>query len=111
MKAQSLAQTLKALSNPTRLKVFDILMEGDLCHCEIAEQLGLSLSLVSHHLRILREVGLVRSERDADDARWVYYSINRKTLAQLDAEMRHLLDANRIQSRLSSYGPRSCDRC
>ena len=41
-----------------------MLMEGVQCNCEIAERLGISLSLVSHHLRILREAGLVRGQRD-----------------------------------------------
>lgn len=98
---------LKALAEPTRLSVFDMLMEGVQCNCEIAQWLGLSLSLISHHMRVLRQVGLVRSERDPDDARWIYYSIDRQALAQLDREMRHLLDANRIQPRMPSCGPRA----
>jgi len=98
---------LKVLSVPTRLSIFDMLMEGVQCNCEIAERLGLSLSLISHHLQILHQVGLVQRERDADDARWIYYSINREALVQLDEEMRHLLDVNRIQPRVPSCGPRA----
>jgi len=108
---EGLAQMLKALGDPSRLRVFNMLMEGVQCNCEIAERLGFSLSLISHHLRILRQVGLVQSERDSQDARWIYYSVNQERLAQLDAEMSHLLDVNRIQPRLPSCGPKSCDRC
>jgi ArsR family transcriptional regulator len=104
---EGLARRLKALSDPTRLCIFDMLMEGVQCNCEIAERLGLSLSLISHHLRVLRQVGLVESQRDLEDARWIYYSVNRQKLAQLDAVMRHLLDVNRIQPRLPSCGPRA----
>ena len=111
MKEQTLAQALKALSDPTRLSVFDMLMEGVQCNCEIAERLGLSLSLISHHVRILREIGLVQSERDPDDARWVYYSIDREALAELNEAIGHLLDVNRIQPRVPSCGPRKCNRC
>jgi len=111
MKEQTLAQTLKALSDPTRLSVFDMLMEGVQCNCEIAERLGLSLSLISHHVRILREIGLVQGERDPDDARWVYYSIDREALAELNEAIGHLLDVNRIQPRVPSCGPRKCNRC
>ena len=107
MKIQTLTGMLKALSEPTRLSIFDMLMEGVQCNCEIAERLGLSLSLISHHLHVLRQVGLVQSERDPDDARWIYYSISQKALMQLDEEMRHLLDVNRIQPRLPSCGPRA----
>jgi len=111
MKKQTLAQTLKSLSDPTRLSVFDVLMEGVQCNCEIAERLGLSLSLISHHLRILRQVGLVQSERDPEDARWVYYSVNRQALTELNQTVNHLLDANRIQPRAPSCGPKKCDQC
>ena len=108
---EALAQSLKSLSDPTRLRVFDVLMEGVQCNCEIAERLGLSLSLISHHVRILREAGLVRSERDPDDARWTYYSVDQEALAQLSETIRHLLDVDRIQPRQPSCGPTRSVRC
>ena len=100
MKRQSLAKILKALSDPTRLRIFDMLTEGVHCNCEISEQLDLSLSLVSHHLRILREVGLVQGQRDPNDARWIHYSANQNTLAELSQALGHLLNADRIQPRV-----------
>ena len=108
---EELARVLKALADPSRLGIFNMLMEGVQCNCEIAERLGFSLSLISHHLRVLHDVGLVESERDDQDARWIYHSVNRQRLAQLDAAMRHLLDADRIQPRLPSCGPKSCGSC
>ena len=111
MDKQTLAQTLKALSDPTRLSVFDALMEGVQCNCEIAERLGLSLSLISHHLRILRQVGLVQGERDLEDARWVYYSVDQEALAELNQAVNHLLDVRRIQPRVPSCGPQRCGNC
>ena len=102
---------LKALAEPSRLRIFNMLMEGVQCNCEIAERLGFSLSLISHHLRVLHEAGLVQSERDDQDARWIYHSVDREKLAQLGAAMRYLLDANRIQPRLPSCGPRDCETC
>ena len=108
---EELAHMLKALADPSRLSIFNMLMEGVQCSCEISERLGFSLSLISHHLRVLKEVGLVNSERDAQDARWIYYSIDRGQLAQLDQAMRHLLDVSRIQPRSPSCGPKSCGTC
>ena len=102
---------LKALADPSRLRIFNMLMEGVQCNCEIAERTGFSLSLISHHLRVLHEAGLVQSERDTQDARWIYHSVDQEALAQLDAAMRHLLDADRIQPRLPSCGPKSCESC
>ena len=111
VKEQNLAQALKTLSDPTRLSIFDLLMEGVQCNCEIADRLGLSLSLISHHVRVLREVGLVQSERDPDDARWVYHSIDKEALAELSEAIGHLLDVSRIQPRVPSCGPQKCDPC
>jgi ArsR family transcriptional regulator len=108
---EQLARMLKALADPSRLSIFNMLMEGVQCNCEIAERLGFSLSLISHHLRVLHEVGLVQSERDAQDARWIYHSIDQEALARLDAATRHLLDVNRIQPRVPSCGPSSCGAC
>ena len=108
---EELARVLKALADPSRLCIFNMLMEGVQCNCEIAERLGFSLSLISHHLRVLHDAGLVHSERDDQDARWIYHSVDRPKLAQLDAAMRHLLDVRRIQPRLPSCGPKSCNDC
>jgi ArsR family transcriptional regulator len=108
---EELARMLKALAEPSRLGIFNMLMEGVQCNCEIAERTGFSLSLISHHLRVLHEAGLVQSERDEQDARWIYHSVDRGKLAQLGAAMWHLLDANRIQPRLPSCGPRGCENC
>jgi ArsR family transcriptional regulator len=108
---RSLARVLKALSDPTRLSVFDMLMEGVQCNCEIGERLGLSLSLISHHVRILREAGLVQAQRDPDDARWIYYSIDRQALAELNQAVGHLLNVERIQPRQPSCGPKECAGC
>ena len=108
---QTLARTLKVLSDPTRLSVFDMLMEGVQCNCEISDRLGLSLSLISHHVRILREAGLVQSERDPGDARWIYHCIDRAALERLHQALGHLLDVNRIQPRRPSCGPKRCSSC
>jgi ArsR family transcriptional regulator len=111
LEEKELARMLKALADPSRLRIFNVLMEGVQCNCEIADRLGFSLSLISHHLRVLHDAGLVQSERDAQDGRWIYYSIDHDKLARFDAAMRDLLDVNRIQPRLPSCGPKSCDTC
>lgn len=109
--SERLVTLLKALSDPRRLSIFDMLMEGVQCNCEIAERLGVSLSLVSYHLRILAEANLVHSEPDAEDARWFYYSINQETLEWLREELERLLDTRRIRPRQPSCGPRGCKTC
>jgi ArsR family transcriptional regulator len=101
-----LAAAFKALSDPTRLRIFDLLMDGALCNCELAERLGISLSLISHHLRALRQVGLVDSERDPQDARWIIYSVNAPAVTAVWQHIERLLDLSRVQPRTTACSDR-----
>lgn len=106
-----MARTLKVLGDPNRLAIFALLMQGVQCNCELGESLDLPMNLISHHLRVLRDVGLVHSERDPSDARWIYYSIDRQALAQLQEKLVAFLDPARIQERQPNCGPRTvCKR-
>ena len=63
--AQDAAERAKALSDPTRLTLAAALREGEeLCVCDLSWIAGRAQNLVSHHLRLLRSYGLVRSRRD-----------------------------------------------
>ncbi len=61
---QELSETFKALSDPTRLKIICALMNTELCVSDIAQLLGASDSLVSHQLRILRNLRLVTFRKE-----------------------------------------------
>jgi ArsR family transcriptional regulator len=74
----------KALGDPTRLKILDLLRsrgrsccelisrdERGLCACDVEQAVGLSQAAVSHHMGLLRRAGLVRAEKRG---RWIYYS-------------------------------------
>jgi DNA-binding transcriptional ArsR family regulator len=78
--AAALAETFRALGDPTRVRILDALSGGDLCVCEIATVLGLSESAVSHQLRLLRSLRVVRSRRRG---RRVFYALD-------DHHIRHL---------------------
>ena len=95
-----LAAVMKALSDPTRLGILNMLMEGVQCNCYLGDRLGLPMNLISHHLKVLREAGLVRTERDQVDARWIYHSVNQDRLARLREQLSAFLDPQRIQLRL-----------
>ena len=100
-----LAKRLKILADPKRLQIIDLLMEGVQCNCELGDALGMSANLISHHLRVLREAGLVEVERDTVDARWVYYSLNKEILNQIIVAFSQFLDPDRIKSRHPACGP------
>ena len=100
-----LADHLKLLADPTRLAILDLLMEGVQCNRNLGDRLGLPMNLISHHLKLLREVGFVNVERDPLDARWIYYSVNPETLIELRKQLSAFLDPERIQPRQALCGP------
>ncbi len=102
---EALARRLKVLAEPKRLLIIDLLMQGVQCNCELGEALDIPPNLISHHLRALREAGLVDVERDALDARWMYYSVNRQALDELNAAFGVFFDPERIQPRRLTCGP------
>jgi ArsR family transcriptional regulator len=82
-----------------------LLVQGDSCNCELNERLGLPPNLLSHHLRALRQAGLVRSRRDALDGRWIYYVVSKETLGRWRDWFQAFLDPARVQERLVLCGP------
>lgn len=66
-------ERFKALGDPIRLRILQVLTEGDRCVCEIQERVGVAANLLSHHLKVLREAGLVTSDRRG---RWIHYRID-----------------------------------
>lgn len=74
-----------ALGDPTRLRIVAALSGGRLCVCDISATVGLSQSATSHQLRVLRDRGLVSSEREG---RMVYYSLDDDHVAHLYQQAR-----------------------
>jgi ArsR family transcriptional regulator, lead/cadmium/zinc/bismuth-responsive transcriptional repressor len=70
---QGLADTFSALADPTRVRILDALSHGELCVCDLAAVLSLSQSAVSHQLRLLRGMRLVRPRREG---RMVFYALD-----------------------------------
>jgi DNA-binding transcriptional ArsR family regulator len=84
--AEELAETLRALGSPGRLRLLAELLEGDCTVERLARAAGLSMSATSHHLRLLRSLRLVRARRDG---RHVYYALHDHHLADLLGAVRH----------------------
>jgi DNA-binding transcriptional ArsR family regulator len=77
---QTLADTFRVLGDPTRLRILDALAHGELCVCDIASLINISESAVSHQLRLLRGMRLVRPRRAG---RLVYYSLDDHHIIEL----------------------------
>ena len=75
-----LAELFSALSDPTRLRIISVLLEGEMNVGDIATQLGMTESAVSHQLRGLRQMQLVRSRKEG---RQVYYALDDDHVAKL----------------------------
>ncbi len=86
---ERLARGFQALADPTRLAILEALSRGEHCVCRIQEALGdIPANLLSHHLRVLREAGLVHSMRKG---RWVHYWLNPEALEDLREAIPRLL--------------------
>ncbi len=86
-----LAETYRALGDPTRLTLVAALSQGELCVCDLATLLGVSQSVVSHSLRTLRQLRLVRSRREG---RIIYYALDDEHISSLLAiGLRHVREA------------------
>jgi ArsR family transcriptional regulator, arsenate/arsenite/antimonite-responsive transcriptional repressor len=80
------ARLFQALSDPTRLSIIDRLRHGERCVCDLTGALDAAQSRLSFHLRVLKDAGLVTDRREG---RWMYYTVNADTLA----EVAELVDA------------------
>jgi peroxiredoxin/DNA-binding transcriptional ArsR family regulator len=78
--AAALAETFKVLGDPTRVRILDALARAEVPVCDLAGMLGLTQSAVSHQLRLLRSMRLVRSRREG---RHIYYTVDDDHIAKL----------------------------
>ncbi|WP_312433529.1 ArsR/SmtB family transcription factor [Lacrimispora sp.] len=67
------AKVLKALSDPKRLRIVDMLSCGELCACNILEKFHITQPTLSHDMKVLMNAGLVKARREG---KWIYYSLN-----------------------------------
>ena len=86
---EKLAPEFKALSDKTRLKIMELLVEGNYCVKALAEELGVSESAVSQHLKKLREAGLVVGRKKSY---WVHYSVRTESLKELAGKLEEWAD-------------------
>lgn len=96
---QDVKDLFHVLGNPNRLKLFNILMTGVHCNCELSDQTGMAINLISHHLKVLQVAGLVKSVRGDTDARWIYYSVNEEKIKSVKTEIIAFFDPERMIDR------------
>ena len=87
-----LAETFRVLGDPTRVRILDALSHGELCVCDLAALVSMSESAVSHQLRLLRNLRLVRPRREG---RMVFYALDDRHIITLFRQgLRHVQEAS-----------------
>jgi ArsR family transcriptional regulator, arsenate/arsenite/antimonite-responsive transcriptional repressor len=84
---KNIAQIFKALGDETRIKIIEMLIGRELCVCDILDAFNKSQPVISHHLRTLKQAGLVNDTRDG---KWVYYSLNPAAFKSIDILMERI---------------------
>lgn len=80
-----LAHVFKAMGDPVRLRLLSLIAShagGEACVCDVTDVFDLSGPTISHHLKVLREAGLITGERRGT---WIYYRVRQELLAQVSA--------------------------
>ncbi|NLY71278.1 MAG: winged helix-turn-helix transcriptional regulator [Clostridiales bacterium] len=74
------SKVLKALADPTRLSIIDMLSCGEMCACKILEKFSITQPTLSHHMKILCNAGIVNARREG---KWTHYSLNSENIEEL----------------------------
>lgn len=89
---EALADTFRILGDPTRIRIVDALAQGDLCVHELSDKVGISESAVSHQLRLMRTMRIVRGRREG---RCVYYTLDDQHILDLFQQgLRHVTEVS-----------------
>ncbi len=81
------AKMLKAIAEPKRLKIVDMLSCGELCACKILEAFHVTQPTLSHDMKLLVEAGLVKDRRSGKN---IYYSLNEEAIVDLQEILSHI---------------------
>lgn len=87
-----LAEGLKTLSDPNRLRVICMLLKGERCVCEVERELGISQQLASHHLSVLKDSGFLSLRKEGTSS---YYAVDRAKLKRTTDIFLTYLDHNK----------------
>ena len=84
-----ISKMLKAMSEPKRLRIVDMLSCGELCACKILEEFNITQPTLSHDMRLLVEAGIVKDRREGKN---IYYSLNRDALETMHQNLGRMFE-------------------
>ena len=74
------ARIFKVMSNPKRLKIIDMLSEGELCACKILEEFHITQPTLSHDMKVMCDLGIVKARKEG---KWMHYSLNLEKMNEI----------------------------
>lgn len=83
---------MESLSDPIRINILELMMNGEICVCDIVKVTGLSQSKISYHIKILKDSGLIS---DRQEGRWVYYKLDLEVLSDIQNWMDNLIQSSK----------------
>ena len=82
---------MESLSDPIRINILELMMNGEICVCDIVKVTGLSQPKISYHIKILKDSGLIN---DRQEGRWVYYKLDLEVLSDIKNWMGNLIQSS-----------------
>ena len=82
---------MESLSDPIRINILELMMNGEICVCDLVKVTGLSQSKISYHIKILKDSGLIS---DRQEGRWVYYRLDLEVLSDIQNWMGNLIQSS-----------------
>ena len=79
----------KGFADPQRMRILEILKEKDICNCNLSEEIGMPLSTLAHHMKVLVASGVVDSRKCG---KWTYYSLNREVIKDMQNIINRFID-------------------
>ncbi len=86
-----MARIFKALSNPKRIRIFEMLSNGELCACELLRRFNVSQPTLSHDMKVLIDANIVKCRRDGQR---ILYSLNTEALQIMQKILKNMLQAD-----------------
>ena len=83
---------MESLSDPIRINILELMMDGEICVCDIVNVTGLSQSKISYHIKILKDSGLIS---DRQEGRWVYYKLDLEVLSEIQNWICNLIQSSK----------------
>lgn len=92
MSYQELAKILKAVAEPNRLEILEMLSCGEMCACDILEHFDFTQPTLSHHMKVLENYNLIKVRKDS---KWHYYKLNNNVTTDLVNYLNDIFDSEK----------------